>query len=149
MSCSGGGLHISEECMVLGYEFWIWFSTRAIINIICLKNFIRVYWVTYDSKRQTAFIVHQEVFGLLNMIFDMHPCGLHIYYPMKTDMQYDFVQTVVENMKLFTKRQIEGMLKAHHLDKMRANPSNANFKAVLQVGGIGSCTVTVDNAKVS
>jgi hypothetical protein len=81
-------------------------------NILCLKNLIRLYRVTYDSERRTAFIVHREEFGLPNMVFDMHPCGLHVYYPEKIDGQYGFVQTVADNMKLFTKQQIEGALKA-------------------------------------
>ena len=84
----------------------MWFTKRAMTNIICLKNIIRLYRVTYDSKCRAAFIVHQEEFGLPNMIFDMHPCGLHVYYPKKSKGQYGFVQTVAENMKLFTKRQI-------------------------------------------
>ena len=52
-------------------------------------------------------------------------------------------------MKLFTKQQIEGALKAHHLCETLGYPSNADFEAVLQVGGIGGCTVIVDNAKVA
>ncbi len=149
MSCNGGGLQIFKQCMVPGYDFWVWFTTRAITNTICLKNLIHLYRVTYDSKPRTAFIVHQEEFGLPNMIFDMHPCGLHIYYPKKFDEQYGFVQTVADNMKLFTKRQIEGALKAHHLYKTLGYPSNATFEAVLQVNGIGGCAVTVDDAKVN
>jgi hypothetical protein len=83
------------------------------------------------------------------MAFVMHPCGLHVYYPEKTDGRYSFVQTVAGNMKLFTKQQIEGALKAHHLYKTLAYPSNADFEAVLRVGGIGGCTITVDDAKVA
>jgi hypothetical protein len=52
-------------------------------------------------------------------------------------------------MKLFAKQQIKGALKARHLYKTLGYPSNANFEAVLQVGGIGDCTVSVDNAKVA
>jgi hypothetical protein len=74
-----------------------------------------------------AFIVHREEFGLSNMVFDMHPCGLHIYYPEKIDGQYGFVQTVANNMKLFTKRQIEGALKARHLYETLGYSSNAIF----------------------
>jgi hypothetical protein len=135
--------------MVPGYDIWVWFTTRAMTHIICLKNLIRLYWVTYDSKRQTAFIVHWEELGLPNMIFDMHPCRLHVYYPKKSNVQHGFVQIVAENMKLFTKQQIEGALNARHLYKTLGYPSNAYFEAVLQVSGIGSCTITVDNAKVS
>ena len=58
MSSNGGGLHISKECMVLGYEFWMWFTKRAMTNIICLKNIIRLFGVTYDSEWGTRFIVH-------------------------------------------------------------------------------------------
>ncbi len=88
-------------------------------------------------------------FGLPNIIFDMHPCRLHVYYPKNSDGQYGFVQTIAENMKLFTKQQIEGALKARHLYKTLRYPLNADFEVVLQVGGIGSCTITVDNAKVA
>jgi hypothetical protein len=69
--------------------------------------------------------------------------------PKKSDGQNGFVQTVAESMKLLTKQQIEGTLKARHLYKTLGYPSNANFEAVLQVGGIGNCTITVDNAKVA
>ncbi len=83
------------------------------------------------------------------MVFDMHPCGLHVYYSEKTDGKYSSVQTVADNMKLFTKQQIEGALKACHLYNTLAYPSNADFEAVLRVGGIGGCTTTVDDAKVA
>jgi hypothetical protein len=91
MLSNRGGLQISKESMIPGYAFWVWFTTRAMTYIICLKNLIHLYWVTYDSERWTAFIVHQEEFGLPNMIFDMHPSGLHVYYLKKSDEQYGFV----------------------------------------------------------
>ncbi len=105
MSSNGGDLQISKECMVPGYDFWVWFTSRAMTNIICLKNLIHLYQVTYDSKQQTAFIIYWEEIGLPNIIFDMHPCGLHVQYPEKIDGHYGFVQTVADNMKLFTKQQ--------------------------------------------
>ncbi len=118
-------------------------------NILSLKNFIRLYRVTYDSKKRTACIVHREEFGHPDMVFDMHPCGLHVYYPEKNDGQYGFVQTVAENMMLFTKRQIDEALKARHLYETLGYPSNADFESVLRVGGIGGCSDTVEDAKVA
>jgi hypothetical protein len=91
MSSNGGELRISKECKVLGYNCWVWFTKQAMTNILCLKNLIRLYWVTYDSEHRTAFIVHREKFCLPTMVFDMHPCGLHVYYPEKIDEQYGFV----------------------------------------------------------
>jgi hypothetical protein len=105
--------------MVPGYDFWVWFTAMVMTNIICLNNLIHLHWVTYDSKGRTTFIVHWEEFGILNMIIDMHPCKLHVYYPKKTNGHYGFVQTVAENMKLFTKQQIDGARRVtcmRHLD---------------------------------
>jgi hypothetical protein len=149
MSSNGSGLCISKECKVLGYDFWVWFTKWTMTNILCLKNLICLYRVTYDSKWRTAFIVHREEFCLPNMVFDMHPYGLHVYCPKKIDGQYGFVQTVADNMKLFTKQQIEGALKVHHLYETLGYPSNADFETVLRAGGIDSCTLTADNAKVA
>jgi len=73
------------------------------------------------------------------MIFEMHPCGLHVYYPEKVDGKYSFVQTVADNMKLFTKRQVVGALRARHLYETIGYPSEADFEAVLRVGGFGGC----------
>ncbi len=75
--------------------------------------------------------MHCEEYGLPNMIFDMHPCGLHVYYPEKIDGKYSFVQTVADNMKLFTKQQIEGALRAHHFYETLTYSSQADFEAVL------------------
>jgi hypothetical protein len=52
-------------------------------------------------------------------------------------------------MKLFTTRQIEGAMMARHLFETLGYPSNANFESVLRAGGIGSCTLTADNARVA
>ena len=51
--------------------------------------------------------------------------GLHAYYPEKVDENYSFVQIVADNMKLFTKRQVEGVLRARHLYETIGYPSEA------------------------
>ncbi len=54
-----------------------------------------------------SFIIHIQQFGLPDLIFEMHPCGLHICYPKKMS-EFGFIQTLKDNMKLFSKRQIAG-----------------------------------------
>ncbi len=83
MTSNGGGLRISEKCKLPGYKFWVWFSKKAITNIICLKNLIKICRVTYDSEVDTTFVVHRPKFGLPDLVFEMHPCGLHVCYPKK------------------------------------------------------------------
>jgi hypothetical protein len=70
--------------------------------------------VTYGSKLDTTFVVHCIAFGLPNLLFEMHPCGLHVCYPKKMG-QFGFVQTVHDNIKFFSKRKIAGAVKAREL----------------------------------
>jgi hypothetical protein len=105
MTINGGGLKITKKCKILCYKYLVWYSKKAITNIICLKNLIKCYRVTYDSKVDTTFVVHCSAFGLPNMLFEMHPCRLHVCYP-KNMGEFGFVQTVEDNMKLFSKQQI-------------------------------------------
>ncbi len=42
MMRNGGGLKITEKCKIPGYKYLVWYSKKAITNIICLKNLIKV-----------------------------------------------------------------------------------------------------------
>ncbi len=77
MTSNCGGLKITKKCKLPGYKYLVWFSKKAITNIICPKNLIKCYCVTYDSKLDTTFVVHHSAFGLPDLLFEMHPCGLH------------------------------------------------------------------------
>ncbi len=46
MTSSGGGLRITEKCKIPGYKYEVWYSEKAITNIICLKKLIKCYRVT-------------------------------------------------------------------------------------------------------
>ena len=43
MLSNGGGLQISKECMVPGYDFWVWFTIRVMTNI----SFVSRNWFDY------------------------------------------------------------------------------------------------------
>ncbi len=66
----------------------------------------------------------------------------------KIDGQYGFVQTVADKIKLFTKQQVEGALKARHLYETLGYPSTTNSETVLRQGSIGGCTLIADNARL-
>ena len=115
---NGGGLKITEKYKIPGYKYLVWLSEKAITNIICLKSLIKCYRVTYDSEVDTLFVVHSGVHGLPDLLFEMHPCGLHVCYPTKMG-EFGFVQTVEDNMQLFSKQQIAGAVQARALyDKL-------------------------------
>jgi hypothetical protein len=107
MASNGGGLKIIKQGKFPGYIFWVSFSKKAITNTICLMNLIKIYKVKHDSKVVTNLVIHCQQFGLPDLFFKVHPCGLHICYPKKMG-EFGFIQTVKDNMTLFIKRQIAG-----------------------------------------
>ncbi len=146
MTSNGGSLRITKKCKIPGYKYPVWYSKKAITTIICLKNLIKYYRVTYDSKFDTTFMVHCSAFGLPNLLFEMHPCGLHVCYPKKMG-QFGFVQTVHKNMKLFSKRQIAGAVKARELYEKLIFPSTSDFRAIVRAGGVLGSDETIDDVK--
>ena len=62
---NGGGLKITKKCKIPGYKYLVWFSKKAITNIICLNNLIKSYQVTYDNDLDTTFVVHCSAFGFI------------------------------------------------------------------------------------
>ena len=80
LQSNGSTLKVTEKAILNGYHDNVWFSNKAITNIIALCDIIKQYRVTYDSD-DLRFVVHREVAGKLNMEFIMHECGLHYFDP--------------------------------------------------------------------
>jgi hypothetical protein len=140
---SNGGSMLVRKKGTIGNNAHVWFSDRAITNILSLKDVASSYHVTYDSY-DGAFIVWRERKGLPNMVFRMHNSGLHYYDPTKEE--FSFVVTVDDNMKLYTKRQIVGAEKAQTLQAGLAFPSNNDLSWILQSNQVEECPVTKADA---
>ena len=104
--------------------------------------------MTYDSEVDVMFVVHRTQSGLPDLFFEMHPCGLHVCYPKKMG-EFGFIQTVKDNMKLFSKRQIASATHAKDLYEKMIFPSTADFRAIVSAGGIPGCEVTPEDVKTA
>jgi hypothetical protein len=100
-----GTMVVTGKATMEGYNKTVCCSTRAITNIIALRNLIDQYRVTYDSDN-LMFVVHRESESKPNLEFKMHKSGLHYYDPRK-EQHLTFVNTFSENKTGFTKRQIK------------------------------------------
>jgi hypothetical protein len=105
LKSNGGTMVVTRKATMEGYNKTVWFITRAITNIIALRNLIDQYRITYESD-DLMFVVHRELESKPNMELKMHKIGLHYYYPRKGH-HLTFVNTVSENKTGFTKRQIK------------------------------------------
>ena len=59
------------------------------------------------------------------------------------------MQTVEDNMKLFSKRQVAGAIKARELYEKLIYPSTADFRAIVAAGGVPGSDVTIDDVKAA
>ncbi len=107
-----------------------------------------MYRVLYDSKVETTFVVHHQQFGLSDLFFKMHPCGLHICYPKKMG-EFGFIQIVKDNMKLLCKRQIAIATQAKDLFEKMIFPSTADFRAIVSAGGVPGSDVTLKDVNAT
>jgi hypothetical protein len=126
---NGGTMVVSWKATMPVYSKDVWFSTRAIANIIALSNLIQQYHVTCDSDDK-MFVVHRESQGNPNMEFCMHKWGLH-YYDPRNEKNLAFVNTVSENKEGFTKIQIKNAELARTLYKTLSYPYIKDFKWVI------------------
>ena len=147
LKSNGGSMTIARVADVDGYSDPVWYSKRAITNILSLAKVGEQYHVTYDSRRDAAFIVHRQEFGLEDMVFIKHRSGLHYYDPRGEHLS--FVVTVDGNKSLFTKRQVDGAERARVLYASLSHPSITDFKWILRTNQIKDCPVTVQDAEVA
>ena len=146
LQSNGGSMRVNQVADIGKDQSPVWFSSKAITNILSLKEVIRRYRVTYDSDDR-AFFVFREKYGLPNMIFRMHKSGLHYYDPSSKD--FSFVVTVEDNKLPFSKRQVEAAEKARGFYAGLAFPSMTDYKWILQSNQIEECPISLEDAKVA
>jgi hypothetical protein len=66
LKSNGVTMVVTHKATMPGYDKNVWFSTRAIANLIALRNLIDQYPVTYDID-YLMFVVHRELESKPNM----------------------------------------------------------------------------------
>jgi hypothetical protein len=79
LETNGGTLTTNKEATVPGFWKKVWFDKDAITNIFAFHEMVQQYPVTYDSKKEDAFIVH--ISDVKKIKFIKAPNGLYYYIP--------------------------------------------------------------------
>jgi hypothetical protein len=146
LKTNGGTILVTRKEIMPGYNKTVWFSTRAITNIIALCNLIDQYHITYASD-DLMFVVHRALEFKPNMEFRMHESGLHYYEPRKEE-HLNFINPVSENKECFTKRKIKGAEITRAMYKTLSYLSMKDFKWVIHSNQIKECPLTVQDIDV-
>ena len=144
---NGGSMLVTHKAKMPGYHKNVWFSKKAIANIVALSNLIKQYRVTCDSD-DLMFVVHRESENKPNVEFRMHESGLHCCDPREHE-HIAFVTAVLGNKEGFTKRQIRNAEIARALYTALIYPSTNDYKWVIRSNQIRNCPVTVQDVDVA
>jgi hypothetical protein len=141
LESNGGGHQVSHQMGTIPAFRKVWFNENSIVNILSLAEVRKARRVTMDSADITAFHVHKPD-GSGYTRFEEHPSGLYLHdstkpvvpYAEQNDTNvtgYSYLQTVAENKKLFTKRQIDGTDKSRQLYRMLGRPGTDRFMDII------------------
>jgi hypothetical protein len=95
------------------------------------------------TAKWTHLLLSTAVSGLPDLLFEIHPCGLHICYPEKMG-EFGFVQTIKDNMKIV----IAGAVQAQDRYEKMIFPSTADFREIVRASNLG-CDITPVDAKAT
>ena len=150
LATNGGALKTNQKALVKGFGE-VWFHSGAITNIFSSAEMEDKHQITYDSKAEHAFIVHlpdKEV------KFVRSPNGLYYFNPpysknqqtCNTNVPMDSVQ---ENMKMFTNRQIERAKLTRKIHHALGAPSPSDFKLIVTTNAIKNLPINVEDIKTA
>ena len=140
LGTNGSKLQVKTKATLPNYGK-VWFSDKSITNFISLAGMASKYQVRYDSWIEDAFMVHTDT-GIKRFLRDKD--NLYKYVP-KTSAQYNLVETIQDNMKYYTDRQIQQTKVARMFLHALGHPSVQNIKYIITINGIKNCPVTVAN----
>jgi hypothetical protein len=156
LESNGSGRLMTYQVGDLKHFGTVWYNPNAIANILSLAEVRRVRRVTMDTSQQPAFLVHKQD-GTGTTVFAEHESGLYLWdgstqyntqsNTSSTVIAYTLLQTVAENKKKFTKRQVELADESRKLYHMLGRPGLARFYECLNGNYIINCPITVDDAK--
>jgi hypothetical protein len=161
LESNGGGHQVTHQMGTIPGFGKVWFNENSLANILSLADVRKARRVTMDSTDDHAFHVHKPD-GSGYTRYEEHPSVLYLHDSTKpvvpyskhndssehndsTTTGYSYLQTVADNKKLFTKRQIEGADKSRQLYRMIGRPGADRFMDIIRNNLIINCPITIDD----
>jgi hypothetical protein len=104
-----------------------------------------------DTKKEPSITIHKT--NGKKMIFCEHTDGLYYFdtliYPSTTHKVHSsmMLQSVAENKKIFTNRQIDAANVARDLYRKLGRPSESKFEEIITKNLIRNCPITIDDVR--
>jgi hypothetical protein len=158
LQSNGGGHQVTSQMGTIKNFGKVWYNPQSIANILSLSDVRKARRVTMDSNNDVALHVHL-LDGSGYLRFKEHESGLYLHdttegktvYEESTPNTkeeingYSYLQTVADNKKGFTKRQITAADNARELYRKLGRPGAARFLEIVRNNFIINCPITIDD----
>ena len=128
----------------LSMEHPVWYHPDFIANILSLALIKDQFRVTYDSDKGGVFEVH--IPGKSSLYFPCYSNGLHILECSSEG--FSFVETIAENKKGYSKRQIHNAERVEAFIETIGNPSERDLRTLVRSGAILNCPITIEDLDI-
>ena len=143
--CNAGTTTTNEMGVFPGYGK-VWYDSEAIANILSLKRVKEKFRVTYDSKKENAFIVHKPDGSTIK--FQQLDEGLY-YLDMDKEHGAVLVNTVETGKSRYSNDDYLRARAARNLQITIGCPSTSNFMRIICKGLLPGCLVTTADVMVA
>jgi hypothetical protein len=160
LQSNGGGHQVTSQMGSIENFGKVWYNPESIANILSLSDVRKARHVTMDSNKDAALHVHL-LDGSGYLRFKEHESGLYLHDTTDGKTTYDkatttpntndeingysYLQTVANNKKGFTKRQITAADNARELYRKLGRPGTARFLEIVRNNFIINCPITIDD----
>src|SRR5210317_205274 len=126
LQTNAGEIYINKMGNLNGYGK-VRCDERAITNILCLNNIKKLYRVTYDNASDDTFIVHKN-----NSLIKFTSSQNGLYLHDTDNIQISLLNTVDENMTVFSEQQINKAKNGRDSYAMVVYPTVKDFIAIIK-----------------
>ena len=128
------------------------YNKNSITNIISMKDTREKFCVTMDSEEDMKLLVHMpnnivKFKQLLNGLYAMKPNDENS--DILTKEEYQFMDTLEENLKCFSPRQKNRSKKAQKLYEAMGTPTVDDLKVIIQMNIIKNNEVIMYNVNLA
>jgi hypothetical protein len=136
--CNASKAIITQKGDLKGYGS-VWYYPQGIANILSLCNVEKKQKVTYDSSKNTGFVVHKADSNI--RVFMPSKKGLY-FSDVKNDTAHVMINTVDSIKNKYTVKEYANAHKAHSIQDIIGRPSTKDYIKYVEKGLIPNCPIT-------
>jgi hypothetical protein len=157
--CNSGYQDTYEMGNLNGFPEKVWFNEGSLANILSFSVVSKYNRITVDTEKEQAFIIHRKNGTKMKFVLSKYGLYYHdvrwkgdptapgVEYKKRKEAITMIQNTVEENKKNYTARQIKAADLAKRVYGLVGRPSEADFYKMIENNMLANCPIHVSDAK--